>query len=63
VLGRFGAARSSATSSVAEGVTSARVAAILNAHPVLDGTVTAPPEGAVLPETYDIHRGESRALC
>ena len=46
---------------VPEGVTSARVAAILNAHPVLEGSVSAPPEGAVLPETYDVHRGESRA--
>jgi UPF0755 protein len=47
---------------VPEGVTSARVAAILTANPVLEGSVTAPGEGTVLPETYDIHRGETRAV-
>jgi UPF0755 protein len=47
---------------VPEGVTSARVAAILAASPVLEGPVTAPPEGAVLPETYDVHRGEQRSV-
>lgn len=47
---------------VPEGVTSARVAAILNAQPVLEGEVAAPPEGSVLPETYDIQRGETRAV-
>ena len=47
---------------VPEGVTSARVAAILTANPVLQGTVTAPAEGTVLPETYDVHRGEDRAV-
>lgn len=47
---------------VPEGVTSARVAAILNANPVLEGSVAAPPEGAVLPETYDVQRGETRAV-
>jgi len=46
---------------VPEGVTSARVAEILNASPVLEGAVSAPPEGSVLPETYDVHRGEDRA--
>jgi UPF0755 protein len=46
---------------VPEGVTSARVAAILLANDVLEGPVTAPPEGTILPETYDIHRGETRA--
>ena len=47
---------------VPEGVTSARVAAILTANKVLEGTVSAPEEGAVLPETYDVHRGEDRAV-
>lgn len=47
---------------VPEGVTSARVAAILSANDVLEGPVTAPREGSVLPETYDIHRGEKRAV-
>ena len=46
---------------VPEGVTSARVAAILTASSVLEGAVTAPPEGSLLPETYDVHRGETRA--
>jgi UPF0755 protein len=46
---------------VPEGVTSARVAAILNASRVLEGPVTAPAEGSLLPETYDVHRGETRA--
>jgi UPF0755 protein len=46
---------------VPEGVTSARVAEILNANRVLEGPVVAPEEGAVLPETYDVHRGETRA--
>lgn len=45
---------------VPEGVTSARVAAILTANSVLEGAVTAPAEGTVLPETYDVHRGEDR---
>lgn len=46
---------------VPEGVTAARVAAILTANPVLEGEVAPPPEGSVLPETYDIQRGETRA--
>ena len=47
---------------VPEGVTAARVAAILTAEDVLEGDVAAPPEGSVLPETYDIQRGETRAV-
>jgi UPF0755 protein len=39
-------------------VTSARVAAILTANPVLEGRSTRLPKGTVLPETYDVHRGE-----
>lgn len=47
---------------VPEGVTSARVAAILTSSSVLEGTVSAPSEGTVLPETYDVHRGEDRTV-
>jgi len=46
---------------VPEGVTSARAAAILNASPVLKGAVEVPPEGSLLPETYQVERGETRA--
>jgi UPF0755 protein len=30
--------------------------------PVLEGAVQAPPEGALLPETYEVRRGEDRAV-
>ncbi len=46
---------------VPEGRTSAQVVAALMASPVLTGEVAAPPEGALLPETYDVVRGEERA--
>jgi UPF0755 protein len=46
---------------VAEGLTSQQVVAILNANPVLTGSVPTPPEGSVLPETYDVVRGEERS--
>lgn len=46
---------------VPEGLTSAQVAAILRADPVLTGDVVTPPEGSILPETYEVTRGESRA--
>jgi UPF0755 protein len=46
---------------IPEGKTSAQAVAILMANPVLAGTVTAPPEGSLLPETYEVTRGESRA--
>jgi len=47
---------------IAEGVTSAAAVAILAANDVLTGpTPEAPPEGAILPETYAIERGMTRA--
>ncbi len=46
---------------IPEGVTSERVVEILMANDVLTGSVPAPPEGTVLPETYEIQRGEDRA--
>jgi UPF0755 protein len=44
-----------------EGMTSANVAALLNRSDLLTGTAPTPSEGAVLPETYEITRGEDRA--
>lgn len=47
---------------VPEGATSAAVVAILAGNDVLTGpTPEAPPEGALLPETYTIERGMTRA--
>jgi len=46
---------------IPEGITSAMAVDILNANPVLVGEVPVPAEGALLPETYDVHRGEERA--
>ncbi|MDB5459968.1 MAG: aminodeoxychorismate lyase, partial [Caulobacteraceae bacterium] len=46
---------------VAEGLSSAQVADILNANPVLTGRVQPPAEGSVMPQTYDVERGEDRA--
>lgn len=46
---------------IPEGRTSAMAVRILMAEPVLTGTVTVPPEGSILPETYEVTRGESRA--
>jgi UPF0755 protein len=45
---------------VAEGRTSAQVVALLDASPVLEGSVETPPEGSILPQTYEVARGESR---
>jgi UPF0755 protein len=45
---------------VAEGMTSAQVKARLDASDVLDGPVDLPPEGALLPQTYEVVRGEAR---
>ena len=45
---------------IPEGVTSAQAAAILERHPVLTGAAPEPPEGAILPETYDVQRGDDR---
>lgn len=47
---------------VAEGLTSEAVAALVNADPVLAGDpVPVPAEGTLLPETYFFHRGMTRA--
>jgi UPF0755 protein len=45
---------------IPEGVSSAQVADILNANPVLTGHVRPPPEGSVMPQTYDVERGQDR---
>ena len=46
---------------VPEGVTSDTVVAILMRTPYLSGAAPVPPEGSVLPETYEVQRGEDRA--
>jgi len=46
---------------VPEGFTSQMVADVLMAEPLLTGPAVAPPEGAILPNTYEIQRGETRA--
>lgn len=46
---------------IPEGITSDMVIDILNAEPALSGVAPTPPEGAILPETYDFQRGEDRA--
>ncbi|MDE2355116.1 MAG: endolytic transglycosylase MltG [Alphaproteobacteria bacterium] len=46
---------------VPEGLTSADAAAILMRVDVLTGPAPVAPEGALLPETYEVQRGESRA--
>lgn len=47
---------------VPEGLTSADAAEILRRTAVLTGPVSTPAEGAILPETYQVQRGESRAM-
>ncbi|MDO8296240.1 MAG: endolytic transglycosylase MltG, partial [Caulobacter sp.] len=42
-------------------MTSEMVVEALNREPALTGVAPVPPEGAVLPETYDFQRGEDRA--
>ena len=46
---------------IPEGVTSEMVMDILQSAEFLTGSAPAPPEGAVLPETYEVRRGEDRA--
>ena len=46
---------------VPEGLTSQQAVDILNATDVLTGSAPTPPEGSLLPETYDVVRGEERA--
>jgi len=47
---------------IPEGMPSIMVHERLMAQPLLSGDVAVPPEGSVLPDTYDFERGESRAL-
>ena len=44
-----------------EGLTSAQALAILMSHAELTGAPAVPPEGSLLPETYEVERGTSRA--
>ncbi len=46
---------------IPEGVAAIQVAAILNGSDVLTGEIPIPPEGSVLPETYEVVRGDTRA--
>jgi UPF0755 protein len=46
---------------VPEGWTSDMAADAVRAEPVLTGTVEAPPEGSILPDSYQVERGEDRA--
>jgi UPF0755 protein len=46
---------------VPEGLTSQQAVDILNQTAVLVGSIPTPPEGALLPETYDVVRGEERS--
>lgn len=46
---------------IPEGWTSGMVVDALNAEAALEGSVAEPPEGAVLPDTYDFQRGEARS--
>ena len=46
---------------IPEGVTSDMAVDILMRSPVLTGAAPTPPEGAILPETYQVERGEDRA--
>lgn len=46
---------------IPEGMPSALVAERLLANPDLSGPLDAPPEGSVLPETYDYQKGEARS--
>lgn len=46
---------------IPEGVPSVQVAAILNGSDVLTGQIPTPPEGSILPETYEVVRGDARA--
>lgn len=46
---------------IPEGVTSEAAVEILMRNPVLTGAVPVPEEGVLLPQTYDVQRGEDRA--
>ena len=46
---------------IPEGLTSEAAVDILTNDDVLTGSAPIPPEGAILPETYEVRRGEDRA--
>ena len=46
---------------IPEGLTSEAVVDVLANNAVLTGSAPIPPEGAILPETYEVRRGEDRA--
>ena len=46
---------------IPEGLTSAAAADVLRRTPFLEGPVDRPPEGSLLPETYEVRRGEARS--
>jgi UPF0755 protein len=46
---------------ISEGLTAAQIAELLDRATALSGDVQVPPEGAVLPETYEYQYGTSRA--
>jgi UPF0755 protein len=46
---------------IPEGWTSEQAVEILMAEPVLTGSAPVPAEGSILPETYDVQRGDDRA--
>ncbi len=46
---------------IAEGLTSQQAVDLINASDVLVGQIPTPPEGSILPETYDVTRGEQRS--
>jgi UPF0755 protein len=47
---------------IPEGFTSQQAVAVLDSAPEPTGAVTPPPEGTILPETYQVTLGESRAV-
>jgi UPF0755 protein len=47
---------------IPEGTTSELAIEILMASPVLTGAAPVPEEGTILPETYEVQRGEDRAV-
>ncbi|MDB5440046.1 MAG: aminodeoxychorismate lyase [Caulobacteraceae bacterium] len=49
------------TVTIAEGLPSVMAADVLMADDALSGEAPVPPEGSILPETYDFLRGEDRA--
>jgi UPF0755 protein len=46
---------------IPEGLSSAQVADILDANPVLSGEAPVAAEGSIMPQTYDVERGQDRA--